>query len=512
MTESYILGIDLATTSTKCIILTSEGRVIAESSVPNITFQPNAIWSEQDPNQWWASCINIIKAALDKALVSPREIKVVGVTGQMCTLVLLDKDNQVLRPAILWNDRRSQSECEEMLSMSDEVDWQNITGSLPSPGMTAPKIIWVKKHEPEVFNNVRKILLPKDFIRYCLTGKINTEKSDASGTSLFDINNEDWSQVVINSLGISPEFLPPIANGLDIVGTISTTASKITGIPYGTPVIAGGSDQATQAVGIGLIEPRMTGVILGTSGNIFTTIAHPIIDTKSRVRLYSHCIPGLWYLLGITISAGESLRWWCENFNSAEKIVADSLGVDEYRLINDEAARIPPGCECLIFLPYLSGVRTPHLDPSARAAFVGITANHTRATFSRSVMEGVAFSLRDSLETMYELGIKVGDTLYASGGGTKSKLWREIISNVLQKKLLISPIAQGAALGVALMAGTAIKLWPDLATAHEQTANCSEQISPTPELVEKYSNLYTIYRPLYEALKPTFHRLFELYE
>jgi xylulokinase len=503
----YFLGIDISTSHSKVLILDSNGLICATSLVPHQTIRSKSLYSEQNPDEWWETCSKAIKQAISKTNLNVHNIDCVGITGQMCTLVLLDKRGDVVRPAILWNDRRSLNECDQMLNILSSSDWLRITGNLPSPGLTAPKIVWLMNHESASIKKSRSLLLPKDYIRYRLTGCMATDYSDASSTLLFDIQNLDWSNEICRALKVPPYWLPQCHDGLDIISSVSKEASIITGIKEGTPVIIGGADQSTQAIGSGVIDPGEGILTIGTSGNLLLLTNKPFVDPKARVRSYSHCIKDIWLTMGITISAGDSLRWYKECFGLTKN--KQRLDDKSYQLLLKDAANSPIGCKGLIFLPYLNGVRTPYLDPLARGGFIGLTLDHLKSDCTRAVLEGVAFSIRDSKEIMTQSGLKLSNNMKFSGGGARSELWRQIFANILDVKLITPSIEEGASLGVTLMSSVAFGNWNSLRTACHAVVRYKNETHPQKKYVKKYDQLYQSYSMLYEALKNTFWHLAE---
>lgn len=504
---TFFLGIDLATSATKVVVLDSDGVVRGHASTPYPTLRPNAFWSEQNPEDWWTACLSSIRVALDNASIPASKVESIGLTGQMCGLVLIGNNGSVLRPAILWNDRRSHQECEEIIRIIGREELLRITGNLASPGLTAPKILWVRSHEPDIYSKISGFLLPKDYLRFRLGGVQKSDVSDASGTLLLDINTRRWSNDIVDKLGIPSSWLPSLGEGMDITGYVSRQASAATGLREGVPIIAGGADQAVQAIGMGIVSPQMAALTLGTSANLLVFADQPLIEPKARLRSFCHCIPGIWYSVGITISAGDSLRWLKDGFAEAEIPVARALEIDVFELLTMEAERVPPGSKGLIFLPYLSGVRTPHLDPLARGAFVGLTMQHDKAYLTRAILEGVAFAIRDSAELIRESGFGSLVEIHASGGGMKSRLWKTIVATVMHADLHAVNSIEGAAIGAGLMAGVATGAWSDLQVAVARTISQVEMTAPLHELLPLYDRLYELYRPLYQLMQTTFREL-----
>ncbi len=493
---NYFLGIDVSTTATKALLVDESGAVAAVASTEYDFDTPRPLWSEQDPQLWWDGAINSIRRALQEAGASAQDVQAVGLTGQMHGLVLLDGNGDVLRPAILWNDQRTAAECDEIRKRVGRQRLIQITGNDALTGFTAPKILWVKNHEPHLFERVRQILLPKDYVRYRLTGEYATDKAGAAGTQLFNLEARDWSAEVTEALDIDPQWLPPTFEGSSVTGHLSQQAAEATGLAPGTPVVAGGGDQAAQATGVGAVAPGIVALTLGTSGVIFASSNEPIIEPDGRLHAFCHAVPGKWHLMGVMLSAAGSLRWYRDNL---------APGVDFADLVA-EAESVAPGSEGLLFLPYLTGERTPHPDPLARAGFIGFTVRHNRQHMTRAVLEGVAFGLRDSFELMKQAGLAPVEQVRISGGGARSPLWRQIIADVLQTELVTVNTTEGAAYGAALLAAVGAGQFEDVQSAVDQWVQLNSQITPGPD-AGHYDGYYDVYCALYPALKPQFEAL-----
>lgn len=494
---TFLLGIDLSTTGAKALLIDDEGRVVSSATTPLSLSTPHSLWSEQNPEDWWIATSTSIASALTSAQVSSQSIAAIGLTGQMHGLVLLDQEGAVLRPAILWNDQRCGVECDEIRARVGREKLLRITGNDALTGFTAPKILWVEKHEPEVHRRIRHILLPKDYIRYKLTGALAMDKADGSGTMLFDLGQRNWSTEIVETLNISPDWLPRTYEGHETTGEVTREAAELTGLSAGTPVVAGGGDQSAQAVGVGVVRPGTIAVTLGTSGVVFAATEAPLIEPQGRLHAFCHAIAGRWHLMGVMLSAAGSLQWYRDKF---------ACDRDFEELVN-EASQVPPGSDGLIFLPYLTGERTPHPDPFARGGWIGLTARHGPAHLTRSILEGVAFGIKDMFDLMREAGLGSIDQVRVSGGGAKSRLWRQILADVLATELVTVNTTEGAAYGAALLAGIGAGVWPDVDTACAQTIRVTDRVSPNPETVETYQSLHNEYQRLYPALKQTFHAL-----
>jgi xylulokinase len=495
--RTLLLGIDLSTTGAKALLIDEAGTVIASASTPLTLSTPHPLWAEQQPRDWWQAVVASIRTALATAAVSGDEVRAVGLTGQMHGLALLDAQGEPLRPAILWNDQRTAAECDEIRARVGRSRLIAVTGNDALTGFTAPKVLWVRRHEPDVYARAAYILLPKDYIRYRLTDDFAMDKADGSGTLLFDLAARDWSPEMTAALDIPRSWLPPTHEGPEITGIISAEAAALTGLAEGAPVMAGGGDQAAQAVGVGAIEPGMAAVTLGTSGVVFAATSTPLFEPEGRLHAFCHAVPGRWHLMGVMLSAAGSLQWLRDT-------LAPGVGFDA---LMEEAAQASAGSEGLLFLPYLSGERTPHPDPLARGAWVGLTLRHTRAHMVRAVLEGVAFGLRDGFTLLAQVGLGEMARARVSGGGARSPLWRTILASVLAIPLESVAASEGAAYGAALLAGVGVGVWPDVAAACAATIQPGEITTPNGDWQTEYERLYPIYQSLYPALKPAFAAL-----
>lgn len=494
---AYLMGIDVSTTGVKALLVDESGTVV-ESATTELTLStPRPLWSEQNPEDWWNGAVTSIRQVLRKCNVTGEQVAALGLTGQMHGLTLLDEQGNVLRPAILWNDQRTAAQCDEIRARLGKERLIQITGNDALTGFTAPKILWVREHEPEIYGRVRHILLPKDFVRFRLTGAYATDRADGAGMLLFDVRKRDWSPEVLEALEIPLEWLPKTYEGPEVTGVISTHAAALTGLKAGTPVVAGGGDQAAQAVGVGAVEPGIVALTLGTSGVVFATTAEPFIEPEGRLHAFCHSVPGRWHLMGVMLSAAGSLRWYRDTFAPGAS----------YDALTETASRAPAGSEGLLFLPYLTGERTPYPDPFARGGFIGLTIRHTQSHLVRAVLEGVAFGLRDSFELIKGVGASETRQVRVSGGGARSPLWRQILANVLGVELATVNTTEGAAYGAALLAGVGIGIWPDVETACARTIQLTGTTNPQPKVASRYDALYVQYCRLYPALKDIFPAL-----
>ena len=494
---AYFLGLDVSTTSSKALLIDRSGKVLGTASSAHSLSSPKPLWSEQDPAQWWQAVVQSIRNVILQTGIAPGEIEAIGLTGQMHGLVLLDEAGEVLRPAILWNDQRCQAQCDEIHQRVGKERFIQISGNVALTGFTAPKILWVAENEPEIYSRVRHVLLPKDYIRYKLTGEFAMDKADGSGTVLFDLKARDWSEELLTTLNIPREWMPPTYEGPAITGHISESAAGLTGLPTGVPVVAGGGDQAAGAVGVGAVEPGIIGLTVGTSGVIFATTPAPLVEPEGRLHAFCHAVPGRWHFMGVMLSAAGSLQWYRDT-------LAPGVSFDD---LLHEAESVPAGSEGLLYLPYLSGERTPHPDPLARGAFIGLTLRHTRGHMTRAVLEGVAFGLKDSFNLIRDAGLENVSQVRASGGGTKGALWRQILADVLESELVSVNTAEGGAFGAALLAGVGRGAWPDVVTACHESIQITGKTDPNPDTFEVYRHAYQVYRELYPLLKNTFTQL-----
>ena len=492
-----LLGIDLSTTGAKALLISREGRVVSSATTPLSLSTPHPLWSEQDPREWWTATTNSIKQALATANASGEDVSAIGLTGQMHGLVLLDANGEVLRPAILWNDQRCGAECDEIRARISRAELVQITGNDALTGFTAPKILWVETHEPEIYRRTRHVLLPKDYIRYKLTGALAMDKADGSGTMLFDLSKRTWSSQILETLNISPDWLPQTFEGHETTGEVTREAAAQTGLNQGTPVVAGGGDQSAQAIGTGVVRPGTIAVTLGTSGVVFAATESPLIEPEGRLHAFCHAVAGRWHLMGVMLSAAGSLQWY-----------RDKLACDRsFAELVEDAAQVPAGSEGLIFLPHLSGERTPHPDPLARGAWIGLTTRHGQAHLTRSILEGVAFGIKDMFCLMRDAGLGSIEEVRVSGGGAKSLLWRQILADIIGADLVTVNTTEGAAYGAALLAGVGAGVWPNVDTACAETISTRDPVNPNKESSATYASLYEQYRNLYPTLKPTFHAL-----
>jgi xylulokinase len=493
---ALVLGLDVSTTATKAVLVDEAGLVRGIGQQGYATSSPQPLWSEQDPADWWRATIAAIRGALQAGGASGEEVAAVGLTGQMHGAVLLDDADEALRPAILWNDQRTGAECDLIRRLVGPDRLIAITGNDALTGFTAPKLLWVREHEPATWQRTAHVLLPKDYVRLQLTGDHAVDKADGSGTLLFDLAARDWSEVVLAALDISRGWLPETFEGPAVTGALGKAAAVETGLLRGTPVMAGGGDQSANAVGVGAVDPGTVALSLGTSGVIFASTDRPVFEPAGRVHAFCHAVPERWHLMSVMLSAAGSLRWHRD-------ALAPGTAFED---LVSEAEGIPPGSDGLFFLPYLSGERSPHPDPLARGAFIGLTVAHRRPQLTRSVLEGVAFGLRDGLDLMLAAGIPAPAQIRAAGGGTASVLWMRILADVLGAEIAAVSTTEGAAYGAALLAAVGAGWHPGVQDATAALVRTHAVAEPGPD-ASAYAELHATYRELYPALAPSFRRM-----
>lgn len=496
----FFMGIDLGTSGVKVLLINEKGDVIGKEEGEYPLYTPLPGWTEQDPQEWWSVTRDVIKRVVSR--VNSDEIKGIGLTGQMHGSVFLDEAGNVIRPCILWNDQRTYREVESIMERFGDkvVNW--ISNPVLT-GFTLPKIMWLKNNEPENFKKLKKVLLPKDFIRFKLTGEYATEVSDASGTALFDVKNRSWSIEMLNAMELSPELFPKCYESPEVTGYVTKEAAEETGLKEGIPVVGGGGDQAAQAVGMGIVHPYDTSVTLGTSGVVFSAIDKVFVDPKLRTHTFCHAVPGMWHIMGVMLSAGGSLRWYRDTFGEMEISISKLISKDPYEILIQEAENVKPGAEKLIFLPYLTGERCPYPDPFARGVFFGIGLNHKRSHFVRAIIEGISFGLNDSLNILRELGVKP-ESVKVSGGGARSQLWRKILASIFNLPVATINVTEGAAFGSALLSAVGTGHFSNVVEAAESIVKITSLTEPEKEWVEVYNELYPLYKKLYNDLKEDF--------
>ncbi len=503
---AYVLGIDIGTSGTKTVLFTEDGKPLASYTGEYPLQQPRNGWAEQDPADWWAATMDGIRSVLTESGVKPDNITGIGLSGQMHGLVILDRENHVLRPSIIWCDQRTAAECEEIEARVGRERLIAITANPALTGFTASKILWVRNHQPEIYERCAHILLPKDYIRFMLTGEYATEVSDASGMQLLDVPGRCWSAEVLDRLEIDRRLLADVYESPEITGRVTASAAVATGLREGTPVVGGAGDNAAAAVGTGTVRDGRAFTTIGSSGVVFAHTDRLSIDPAGRVHTFCCAVPGAWHVMGVTQGAGLSLKWFRDQFCEAEKQTAAGMGKDPYVLMDQQAARSPVGANRLLYLPYLMGERTPHLDPNARGVFFGLSAMHTRRDMLRAVMEGVTFSLKDCLSVFGEMGQAV-QSMLACGGGGASPFWRQMLADVFGCRIGTIQSKEGPALGVALLAGVGTGLYASVPEACDAVIQKGDEQDPDPVAAAQYASLYPLYRKLYPALRDSFDQL-----
>ena len=490
------LGIDVGTGGTRALVIDEAGRVISSATEEHRAFaSPRIGWAEQDPSDWWRACSAAVRKALAERQLRGDQISCIGLSGQMHGAVLLDEQARVVRPALIWCDVRTEKQSREL---TDEIGSQRLIQLTCNPALanfTLTKCLWVRENEPENWKKVRSLMLPKDYVRLQLTGERATDMADASGTLLLDVANRRWSKEILELVQIDHSLLPKLYESPEICGQISPAGAAATGLESGTPVVAGAGDQAAGAIGMGIVSPGTVSATIGTSGVVFAATGRPALDPKGRLHTFCHAVPERWMVMGVTQAAGLSLRWFRDQFG-----VSADHQLESYERLNIEAANAPPGCDGLLFAPYLMGERTPHLDPAARGMLVGLTASHTRAHVIRAILEGVAFSLRDTLTIFQEIEVPA-KTIRLGGGGARSALWRQIQADIYGQRVETVEAEEGAAYGAAILAGVGAKAWPSVDAACDAVVRIAGNVSPNSEAMIVLQKAYAEYRRIYPAMK-----------
>ncbi len=491
---SVLLGLDVGTGGARCVAVDESGEVVAEASSEYPLSSPRPGWSEQAPEDWWRATKEVLGRVASEV---EGEISGLGLTGQMHGSVFLDSSDEVIRPALLWNDQRTQEQCARITAAVGKERLVQISGNPALTGFQAPKVLWLRDNEPDLYEKTSRILLPKDYIRLKLTGEYATDASDAAGTLLLDMRSRDWSAEILEALEIPEEWMPKVYEGPEKTGELRKEVAEELGLPAGLPVAAGGGDNAAAAVGTGIVSEGLLSSSVGTSGVLFAHTDTFSPEPSGRLHAFCHAVPDAYHLMGVTLSAGGSLSWWRETLGK---------GYDE---LVEAAGKVPPGSEGLLFLPYLSGERTPHLDPGARGAFFGLTTRHTTAHMTRALMEGVIFSLRDSLEIMGELGVEARE-IRATGGGAKSPLWRQLQADIYGRPIYRTASEEGPAYGAALLGGISSGVYGSVKDASSLVKLREEVTEPDRESARLYGEHYEVYRSLYPATREAMSRLTDL--
>ena len=490
------IGLDIGTSGSRAVVIDVQGRIVASATSPHAAFtSPGPAWAEQDPDDWWRAACEALRAVLADKHVAAGSIAALGLSGQMHGAVLLDASGRVLRPSIIWCDQRTAEECRWLNREIGEARLLELTSNPALTNFTLTKLLWVRRHEPDVWPRVRHVLLPKDYVRYRLSGTHAIDVADASGTLMLDVARRTWSSDVLDAVNIPRDLLPAVFESPDVSAHVSPEGSSTTGLPTGTPIVAGAGDQAAGAVGMGITRPGAVSVTIGTSGVVFAATERPALDRGGRIHTFCHAVPGRWHVMGVTQAAGLSLRWMRDQFFR-------DLGEGDaaYARITEEARKAPVGADGVLWAPYLMGERTPHCDPDVRAALVGLAASHTRAHVARSVLEGVAFSLRDTFGIFAELGVPI-TTVRVGGGGARSPLWRETQAAVYGRPVETVVAEEGAAYGAAILAGVGAGVWPTVDAACDAIVRAANVTTPEPADVATLSARYAEYQRVYPALR-----------
>ena len=489
-----VLGIDIGTGGSRALLLRDDGGVLASATADHAPFtSPRTAWAEQDPGDWWRACQQAIHAVLFESGTAADTIACIGLSGQMHGAVLLGDDERVLRPSIIWCDQRTEAECRWLDETVGRERLLELTSNPALTNFTLTRLLWVRAHEPDVWRRLRHVLLPKDYVRFRLSGEHAVDVSDASGTLMLDVARRCWSRELLDAVGIDARVLPAVFESPAICARVSRDAAALTGIPAGTPIVAGAGDQAAGAIGLGITRPGAVSATIGTSGVVFAATDRPATDPKGRLHTFCHAIPGRWHVMGVTQAAGLSLRWFRELLGAGAS----------YGQLTDEAERVPPGADGVLWAPYLMGERTPHCDPNARAALVGLAASHGRGHVARAIMEGVAFSLRDTFSIFAEMDLPVA-RIRLGGGGSRSALWRQIQADVYGHAVDTATADEGAAYGAAVLAAVGIGLWPTVDAACDALVQGRDETRPRPEIVTLMNQRYDAYTRIYPALRAVY--------
>jgi len=498
--EMYVLGIDVGTGGTRALIMGADGRIAASATEEHEPFaSPQIGWAEQQPEDWWRATGIAIRKALAQGKLRGEQISCVGFSGQMHGAVMLNAAGEVVRPALIWCDVRTDKQCQELTERIGSERLIQLTCNPALPNFTLTKFLWVRENEPENWKRVRSVLLPKDYVRFKLTGERAIDLADASGTLMLDVARRRWSAEVLQAAQIDASLLPALYESPDVCGKVSAAGAEATGLAAGTPVVAGAGDQAAGATGMGIVTPGAVSATIGTSGVVFAATDRPALDSRGRLHTFCHAVPGRWHVMGVTQAAGLSLRWFRDRFACASAVP----GRDPYEQLTAEAAGVPPGSDGLLWAPYLMGERTPHLDPDARGVLAGLTASHTRAHVVRAILEGVAFSLKDTFTIFEEMNVPV-KSIRLGGGGARSPLWRQIQADVYGHEVEIVEAEEGAAYGAAILAGVGAKIWPSVDAACDSVVRVVDRVQPNAANVAVMRSAYAAYRRVYPAMKSIF--------
>ncbi|QDT29589.1 Xylulose kinase [Gimesia panareensis] len=507
---AVFLGVDIGTSGTKTLAMQEDGAILASATEEYPLYSPHPGWSEQDPEDWWQATIKSIRKVLKAGKIKAADVKGIGLSGQMHGSVFLNKKHEVIRPALLWNDQRTAAECAEIEQRAGgRKKLIKLVANPALTGFTAPKILWLRNQEPKHFDKTVQVLLPKDYIRFRLTGEFATEVSDASGTLLLDVKQRNWSRPLLSKLELDESLLPDVYESEDVSGHLTEESARLLGLSKGVAVVGGGGDQAAGAVGNGIVKKGVISATMGTSGVVFAHSDEVQIDPEGRVHTFCHAVRDKWHVMGVVLSAGGSLQWYRNQLCEQQVAEAKRKKVDPYELISAQAEQAPPGSEGLFFLPYLTGERTPHADPDARAAWIGLSLRHGRPHLSRAVMEGATYAMRDSLEIIKELDIPVRE-IRLSGGGARSPFWRQLQADIYGQKVVTINAEEGPAYGVALLAAAGTGAYKDVVEACSSTIRVVQSTSVNSKAKRIYNQAYPVYRDLYSSLKDDFPRINQL--
>jgi xylulokinase len=492
----YFLGIDVGTGGTRALIIDENGKIAGSATEEHAPFlSPEIGWAEQQPEDWWRACGIAVQNALKNSGITGDQIACVGFSGQMHGAVMLDAADAVVRPALIWCDVRTEKQCRDLTEKIGAERLIQLTCNPALPNFTITKFLWVREHEPENWQKVRSVMLPKDYVRFRMTGERAIDVADASGTLLLDVSKRSWSQEVLEAAEMDSSMLPALYESQEVCGKVSAAGALATGLKAGTPVVAGAGDQAAGATGMGVVVPGAVSATIGTSGVVFAATDRPALDSKGRLHTFCHAVPERWHVMGVTQAAGLSLRWFRDQFGAGPED-----GRDPYERLTEEAARVPAGSEGLLWAPYLMGERTPHLDPNARGALIGLTASHTRGHVIRAILEGIAFSLKDTFTLFREMNVPV-TRIRLGGGGARSALWRQIQADVYGQEVEIVATEEGAAYGAAILAGVGAGKWHSVDTACNEIVRTEKRIEPQSEATKLMQECYEAYRRMYPAIK-----------
>lgn len=496
----YLLGIDVGTGGSRAVLTDRNGEIVSSATCEHVPFaSPKTGWAEQDPQDWYRATGSAVRQAISAAGINTSDISAVGLAGQMHGAVLLDENNDVLRPALIWCDQRTQAQCDWLNSKIGETKIIEFTCNPALTNFTLTKLLWARDTEPEIWKRFRHVLLPKDYVRFRLTGEHAMDVAEASGTLMLDVTHRRWSEEMMSAAELPMSCLPKLYESPEVCGRISEAGAAHTGLKAGTPVVAGAGDQAGGAVGMGIVRAGAVSATIGTSGVVFAATDSPAMDRMGRVHTFCHAVPGRWHVMGVTQAAGLSFRW----FRDLLRTASSNLSYDD---LTREAATVPPGSDGVLWAPYLMGERTPHLDPNARGTLTGLAASHSRAHITRAILEGVAFSLKDTFSLFGQMSVPVG-VVRLGGGGARSPLWRQIQADVYRHEVEILEAEEGAAYGAALLAGVGAKFWASVDEACDAVIKVQQRVRPDPNAVKALAVQYENFRRLYPALKPLFEQM-----